>query len=68
MLLAVIAATVRADPLLVAATVLLVQGQIAVGPHPADAHGRTVRAPKVAAAELNSTNAFSPMPSVSSCR
>lgn len=49
MLLAVIAATVRADPLLVAATVLLVQGQIAVGPHPADARGRTVRAPKVAA-------------------
>jgi len=34
---------------LVAATVLLVQGQIAVGPHPTDARGRTVRAPKVAA-------------------
>lgn len=49
MLLAVIAAAVRADPLLVAATVLLVQGQIAFGPHPADARGRTVRAPKVAA-------------------
>lgn len=49
MLLAVIAATVRADPLLVAATVLLVQGQIAVGPHPADARGRIVRAPKIVA-------------------
>ncbi len=44
-----IAAAVQADPVLVAATVLLVQAQIAVGPHPADARGRTVRAPKVAA-------------------
>ena len=49
MLLAVLAAAVRTDPVIVAAVVLLVQGQIAVGPHPADARGRTVRAPKVAA-------------------
>ena len=49
LLLTVIVAAVRTDPVLVAAVVLLVQGQIAVGPHPADARGRTVRAPKVAA-------------------
>ena len=52
------ALAVRVDPILVAAVVLLVQGQIAAGPHPADARGRTVRAPKfvaVAAASLVAT-------------
>ncbi|MFT4187091.1 MAG: hypothetical protein QM621_00760 [Aeromicrobium sp.] len=48
-LVAVMTLAVRADPILVAATVLLVQAQIAVGPHPADARGRTIRAPKLAA-------------------
>ncbi|MFT4298415.1 MAG: hypothetical protein QM597_02090 [Aeromicrobium sp.] len=57
-LVSVMALAVRADPVLVAATVLLVQAQIAVGPHPADDRGRTVRAPKlvaVMAASLTAT-------------
>ncbi|GAA1735943.1 hypothetical protein [Aeromicrobium alkaliterrae] len=48
-LVAVMAVAAQVDPVLVAATVLLVQAQIAVGPHPTDPRGRTVRAPKVAA-------------------
>ncbi len=54
----VMALAVRADPVLVAATIVLVQLQIAVGPHPTDGRGRTVRAPKtfaVAAAGLTAT-------------